>query len=146
MNEQEIDWKKHGLMTDEELKEIDDNFKRIEKEGNLFILRYFDRIHDKLFTFNNILIVGYFALSKLSNSISMFNILIPFINLGILIFIEYRMMEKSIFESKITTKTKNDIDKYGGKINKTNLFSLLSIFTTLIVTLIFLNNLLFKSN
>ena len=131
-------------MTDEELKEIDDNFKRIEKEGNLFILRYFDRIHDKLFTFNNILIVGYFALSKLSNSISMFNILIPFINLGILIFIEYRMMEKSIFESKI--KTKNDIDKYGGKINKTNLFSLLSIFTTLIVTLIFLNNLLFKSN
>ena len=46
-------------MNDEELEEIDKNFKKTEEDGVKNILRYFDRIHDKLFTFNNIMIAGY---------------------------------------------------------------------------------------
>ncbi|MBE0393065.1 hypothetical protein [Flavobacterium sp. PL002] len=87
-----------------EQKRIDENFERTEIEGGKNILKYFDRIHDKLFAFNNILIAGFFALSKIENSISVKTILIPIINLCFLVFIEYQMMEKSRFESSIKTQ------------------------------------------
>jgi hypothetical protein len=45
-----------GIMTDKELDEIDKIFRKTEEEGVKNILKYFDRIHDKLFTFNNVLI------------------------------------------------------------------------------------------
>ena len=38
-------------MSDKELDEIDTNLKRSQVEGVHNILKYFDRIHDKLFTF-----------------------------------------------------------------------------------------------
>lgn len=41
---------------DEELAEIPRRFEKMEQDGKRDILKYFDRIHDKLFTFNNILI------------------------------------------------------------------------------------------
>lgn len=37
--EEEFDWEKHGLMTDKELDEIDENFKRTEIEGVQNILK-----------------------------------------------------------------------------------------------------------
>lgn len=140
-----VDWKKLGLMTDEELDEIDKNFRKTEEEGVKNILKYFDRIHDKLFTFNNILIAGYFALTKLVDSISSFTIIVPVINLGFLIYIEYRMMEKSRFEANVRSKNKDQIDKHGLSINKTNLYSLAAIASTTIVTMYFLYNLFFIS-
>ena len=135
--EEKIDWGKHGLMTDKELDEIDKNLRRAEIEGVQNILRYFDRIHDKLFTFNNILIGGYFALSQIYDSFSVYEILFPLVNLAILLFIEYRMMEKSRFEANVRKKTKAEIDKHGMSINSTNLYSLLAIITTTIVVGIF---------
>lgn len=126
------------LSSDEEMKKIYENFERTKVEGSKNILKYFDRIHDKLFNFNNILIVGYFALSKVYDKMSLLSILIPLCNLMLLIYIEYRMMEKSRFESKIMDQSSSTIDKYGKRINNTNLFSLLSIFSTLSVTLLFL--------
>ncbi len=140
MEEDKIDWKEHGLMTDEELDEINENFKRTEIEGVQSILKYFDRIHDKLFTFNNILIGGYFALSQIYDSFSIYSILIPIVNLGILLFIEYRMMEKSRFEADVRKKTKEEIKNHGITINKTNLYSLLAIFSTAIVVGVFIYN------
>lgn len=136
--EEEFDWEKHGLMTDKELDEIDENFKRTEIDGVQNILKYFDRIHDKLFTFNNILIGGYFALSQIYDSFSIYGIIIPLINLAILLFIEYRMMEKSRFEADVRKKTKEEIKKHGISINKTNLYSLLAIITTMIVVGVFI--------
>ncbi len=115
-----------------------ENFKRIENEGVRDILKYFDRIHDKLFTFNNILIAGYFALSRFFESFSIYMIIVPIVNLGLLLLIEYRMMEKSRFESEITRKTSKEIDKHGLRINKTTRFSLYSILSTTIVVLIFI--------
>jgi len=135
---EKINWEELGLMSDEELDQIDQNFRKTEEEGVKNILRYFDRIHDKLFTFNNILIAGYFALSKLVDSISSINIIIPIINLGFLIYIEYRMMNKSRFEADVRKKSKEQLDKHGISINKTNLYSLSAILSTFIVTLYFL--------
>lgn len=138
-----IDWKKLGLMTDEELDEIDKNLRKTEEEGVKNILKYFDRIHDKLFTFNNILIAGYFALVKLVDSISPLTIIVPVLNLGFLVYLEYRMMEKSRFEANLRSKNKSQIDKHGLSINKTNLYSLLAIGSTAGVTMYFLYNLFF---
>ncbi len=138
--EEEFDWEEQDLMTDKELDEIDGNFKRSEIEGVQNILKYFDRIHDKLFTFNNILIGGYFALSQIYDSFSIYGIIIPLMNLAILLFIEYRMMEKSRFEADVRKKTSEEIKKHGTSINKTNLYSLLAILTTTIVVGIFIYN------
>lgn len=42
--------------------ELSENFNELERQGMRDILRYYDRIHDKLFSFNNMLIAGYFVI------------------------------------------------------------------------------------
>jgi hypothetical protein len=128
------------MTNDEEFKEIDD----AEEQGKKNILKYFDRLHDKLFTFNNIMIIGFFAISKIDTNISIKNILIPLFNLVFLIFIEYRMMELSRAESNIKKIPVSDLPKkLYKKYNSVTLYSLGSIITTAIVTIIFLHYLLF---
>lgn len=129
------------LSNEDEMEEIFENFKLTEREGIQNILKYFDRIHDKLFTFNNILIAGYFALSQFFEAFSIYGIIIPLINLAILIVIEYRMMEKSRFESEATKKTGKEIEKNGLSINRTTRYSLYSIISTSVVVIIFIFNL-----
>lgn len=120
-------------------------FDETEEQGQKNILKYFDRIHDKLFSFNNIMIAGFFALSKFENLISIKNILIPFINLGIILYIEYRMMELSRTESIMKSIPINELPKkLYNKYGIITKISLVSIISTLIVTLIFLYYLLFK--
>lgn len=138
--EEKFDWEEHDLMTDKELDEIDENFKRAEIEGVQNILKYFDRIHDKLFTFNNILIGGYFALSQIYDSFSIYGIIVPLVNLAILLFIEYRMMEKSRFEANVRSKTTEEIKRHTISSTNTNLYSLMAIITTTIVVGIFIYN------
>ncbi len=124
--------------SEKEQERIEKNLTRTEEEGLKNILKHFDRIHDKLFTFNNILIAGFFALSKLETTISVKTIFIPIINLCFLIFIEYEMMEKSRFEASIKSQPFDKYDNHGKRIKRTTWYSLLSILTTLIVTIIFL--------
>ena len=133
-----------GWLTDKELDEMDKRWKKTEEEGLKNMLKHFDRIHDKLFNFNNILIAGYFALSKITKEISLATILIPIANLIVLLFIEYKMMEKSRFESEITSKPPDEIVKWGKNSNKTNMYSLSAIISTSIVTLLFLRYLMIK--
>lgn len=130
---------------EETFKEIEKSMASMEKkayDGTRDILKYFDRIHDKLFTFNNIMIVGFFTLSKLKNNVPVELIFVPIINLVILIYIEYKMMQKSRFEAGILDVNFEEIPKLGNMINKTNNYSLLSIFSTILVTLFFIFNLL----
>ncbi|MGE8340078.1 MAG: hypothetical protein ACN6OI_03515 [Flavobacterium sp.] len=126
-----------------EQERIERNFTRTEEEGLKNILKHFDRIHDKLFVFNNILIAGFFALSKIENPIPVKTIFIPILNLCFLIFIEYEMMEKSRFESSIKTQPFDKYDSHEKRITRTNLYSLLSIITTLSVTIFFLYYLIY---
>jgi hypothetical protein len=137
--------KKHGWMTDKELLEMDQRWKKTEEEGLKNTLKHFDRIHDKLFNFNNILIAGYFALSKITKDISLATILIPLANLVVLLYIEYKMMKKSRFESNITNQPPSEIDKWGKSITRTNQYSLLAIVSTSVVLLIFLKYLMFNT-
>ncbi|HEY5824424.1 MAG TPA: hypothetical protein VIT44_08670 [Cyclobacteriaceae bacterium] len=123
---------------DRESEEANNQVKKIEEEGKKNILTYFNRIHDKLFTFNNIIIAGHFALSKVVSLISVYNILVPIVNLCVLIFIEYRMMEISRFEAEFSNKTPSQIRKQGKYSTATTLYSFLSIVTTLAVTAHFL--------
>ena len=141
-----------NLDVEKSLAEMEETFKEIEKtmasmekkayDGTRDILKYFDRIHDKLFTFNNIMIVGFFTLSKLKNNVPIELIFVPLINLVILIYIEYKMMQKSRFEARILDVNFEEIPKLGNMISKTNSYSLLSIFSTFVVPLFFIFNLL----
>ncbi|MDQ0592556.1 hypothetical protein QFZ37_000925 [Chryseobacterium ginsenosidimutans] len=54
-------------------------------DGVRDVFKYFDRINDKLFNFNNILIAGFFALGKLKDDVPMWMIIFPIINLCIFI-------------------------------------------------------------
>jgi len=126
------------LKSDNESDKIEENLRRIELEGIQNVLKYFDRIHDKLFTFNNILIAGYFALSQFYDTISIYGILIPIANLGILLVIEYRMMERSRFESNVREHPLEKIKRQRISINRTNRYSLYTIASTSIVVIIFI--------
>lgn len=129
-----------------EAEERDTRMKRTEEEGLKDILKYFDRIHDNLFTYNNLLIGAFFALAQFQTNISRWTILIPITNLWFLIYIDYRMMEKSRFEASIMSQPVNKFDWHGKYIRNTNLLSLLSIMTTLFVTLSFLYYLIIVDN
>lgn len=120
------------------MEDVDEKIKKIADDGLRDMLKYFDRIHDKLFTFNNILIAGFFALAKIDNPIPSLTILIPIVNLGILVYIEYHMMEKSKLEAKIETNTVLERDRHRKLVKRTNFYSLLSIVTTTIVAGIFI--------
>ena len=126
---------------EESLKEADEminNFKEQEKQGLRDILRYYDRIHDKLFSFNNMLIAGYFVIIAMPNSqTNPWWILLPIFNMLNLVFVDYEMMEKSRFESAIMSKSQKEIQNHGKRISKTTWRSLFPIISTLIVTFVF---------
>lgn len=126
---------------EESLKEADEminNFKEQEKQGLRDILRYYDRIHDKLFSFNNMLIAGYFVIIAMPNSqTNPWWILLPIFNMLNLVFVDYEMMEKSRFESAIMSKSQKEIQNHGKRTSKTTWRSLFTIISTLIVTFVF---------
>lgn len=138
------DFEKQRQNPDEIFKDIDKSMASLEKtsyDGTRDVLKYFDRIHDKLFNFNNIMIAGFFAIAKIKDDVPMELILVPIINLGIIIFIEYKMMEKSRMEANILEDFSN-VDKLGKTINKTTNYSLFTIFRHYpVVTVFFLYNL-----
>lgn len=85
------------------------------KEG---ITRYFDRIHDSLSTYNNVLIAGYFTLIQLEKEIPVIAILIPVANLIVFIVINYLMMEYSRTNSSLGEMTLEQIQKVPEKSHK----------------------------
>jgi len=105
------------------LKASNEKWARSEEEGVKNVLKHFDRIHDKLYTANNILIAGYFVLAKFESDVPLWTILIPFVNLAFLIILEIKMMGKSRFESEIRKKSKSEIDKWGNKITYITFYS-----------------------
>lgn len=118
---------------------MDIEWDRKEYDGVRDILKYFDRIHDNLFSYNNLLIGAFFALGQIQENISKWTIVIPLVNLWILIMVEYRMMEKSRFEASIKSQPFDDItNKQSKHVNRTTLTSLFAMFTTFLVTLSFL--------
>ena len=129
-------------MTSEEIdqnsKEAYSKVEKIKDDGLKNVSKYFDRIHDKLFTTNNILIGGYFALSKIDITFKSVFIIFPLMNLIFLIYVEYKFLKLSKFEAEFDEKTQLELRRYPKiRHNNINRLSLSIIITTLTVLIFF---------
>jgi len=129
--------RKLGIMTDQELKEMDLRWERMEESGIADTQKYFDRMHDKVFSLNNLLIAAYFALIAIRKDVPNWSLVIPSLNSVLLLYVDYRMLLRARIQANITKVDGETREKYGSLQNATNLYSLLSIFSTLAVLLIF---------
>ena len=129
---------KYLAQSEIEATERNARWNKMEEDGIKETVKYFDRIHDYLSNYNNLMVGAFFALAQFQKNISRWTIIIPIVNLGVLIYINYRMMNKSRFESDITNKDLSLLPQEEKKLRNTNLFSLLAIISTAIVTICFL--------
>jgi hypothetical protein len=90
----------------------------------------FDRIHDKAFDFNNILIGAYLVLGTFPNDspqLKLWTVIFPLINLVYLVYIDIRQMEIHRFAAREQEWTAVEREKHGKKINNQTLLSLLAL-------------------
>lgn len=126
------------IETNELTSESDRLIKKAEKEGDdasQKIQSNFDRIHDKLFTINGILVASFFGLGKFPTDnpiVSLWLVVLPIFVLGYLIFLEQQQMEIYRHVSqRMNWNFDTDVTKYGKMINKLNLKSLITIIVTI---------------
>lgn len=115
----------------------DNLIKKAEKDGDdasKKIQSTFDRIHDKLFTINGILVASFFGLGKFptDNPItSLWLVILPICVLGYLVFLEQQQMEIYRHASqRMNWNLDTDVAKYGRMINRQNIKSLFAIIVT----------------
>lgn len=123
---------------DREVEAITKRMEAREGEGVANVHKHFDRIHDQLIGFNNMLIAGFFTLSQLYSNVPPANILWPLLNLAFMIFLEYRMMETNRILASIMSVSAEKREQYGKGIERTNIYSLLMIVSTVLITCVFL--------
>lgn len=111
--------------------------KQREQKGNEELIKYFDRLHDKLFAVNNIFIGGYLALIAFKKDVPSNILWVPMVNLAVLVSIDYLMMRKSKQEALYRHSTIETDGKLVRLIRKANFLSLASIVSTIIETLLF---------
>jgi hypothetical protein len=126
-----------GIMTEQELKDMDQRFERIEESGIADTQKYFDRMHDKVFGMNNLLIAAYFALIAIRKDVPSWSLVIPIFNSILLLYIDYRMLLRARIQASITKVNAEVRERYGSIQINTNLYSLLSIYSTIAVLLVF---------
>ena len=103
--------------------------RRVENALNQ-IQETFDRIHDKVFNFNNILIGVYLVLGTFPNDspkLNIWTVVFPIINLVYLVYIDIRQMEIHRFASREQEWTSVEREEYGKRISKQTLLSLLAL-------------------
>jgi hypothetical protein len=107
------------------LKKVD---ARVEHSTNQ-IQATFDRIHDKVFNFNNILIATYMVLGTFPSEspiLKLWTVIFPVFNLIFLICLEIRQMGIHRFAANEKSWTDKERNQYGKKNNSQTLLSLLS--------------------
>ena len=100
--------------------------KRVEHSLNQIQVS-FDRIHDKVFNFNNIMIGAFLILGTFpshSPILKLWTVIFPIINLIYLIVIDVRQMEIHRFASREMEWTSIERENFGRKINTQTLLSL----------------------
>ena len=108
--------------------------KRVENSLSL-IQNSFDRIHDKVFNFNSILIGVYLVFGTFPKEFPILNIwtvIFPIFILIFLIYIDIRQMEIHRFASREQEWTTTEREDYGKKIRKQTLLSLLALGLSLV--------------
>ena len=114
---------------------------KTEEDGIINTTKYFDRLHDKLFNLNNLMIAAYVAIIVLPNiKASMYYIIFPLINMLLLLYLDYRMMKYSIKQSQITTLNSSQRDECYDSLRRTNVLSFVSIMLTLLTIGLFIYN------
>lgn len=114
--------------------EIEKRMTEREAQGLADIYKYFDRLNDKLSSFNNMLVAGYFALAAFSPGVSKWILFFPLLNMSILIYLDYTMMEQGRFMSEVKSKSLSEINKYGKRQDQVTRWSFFTIVTTAIAT------------
>ncbi len=124
------------------IKEFEETFTRmksVEEDAKKEVVKYFDRIHDKLFAYQLFILAGYISLVAIpSIRISPWWLIIPFICVFRLIYIDWRMMEINRKFSNVTNMSSHEIDQLTNIQQNINLNSLEVILETIIVTIGFL--------
>lgn len=124
------------------IKEFEESFARMksaEEDAKKEVVKYFDRIHDKLFAYQLFILAGYISLVAIpSIQISPWWLIIPFICVFRLIYIDWRMMEINRKFSNVTNMSSHEIGQQTKIQQNINLNSLEVILETIIVTIGFL--------
>lgn len=125
------------ISTNEFSAEGDELIQKVKKEGeeaSKKIQSTFDRIHDKLFTVNGILVASFFGLGKFPTDnpiVSLWLVLFPIFVLCYLIYLEQQQMEIYRHASqRMNWDFDKDVAKYGKMISRQNLKSLFAIIIT----------------
>jgi len=128
---------KNEWSTDREIAERDESFKKMESDGIIDTQKYFDRMHDKIFNLNNMMIAAYFALIAFKQDVANWILFVPLFNLLALLKVDYLMLQRARIQANITSVGEKDLNRYGTITKNANLYSLLCILSTLIVLAVF---------
>ncbi len=93
----------------------------------------FDRIHDKVYNFNNLLIGAYLVLSTFPSNnpiMKTWTVAVPIFNMAFLIYIEYKQMEIHRYAAGEQDWNIEEGKQYGVKITRQTNLSLLSLFVS----------------
>lgn len=132
--------------TRETIREISDTLKEINRRqelGGLFekserrvenatykIQESFDRIHDKVFNFNNVLVGAYLVLGTFPSDAPKLNIwttIFPILVLIYLVYLDWRQMEIHRYATGEMEWTQVERDEYGKKLKKQTQLSFLAL-------------------
>ena len=124
------------------IKESEESIQRMEKvpgKANDEIVKYFDRIHDKLFAYQLFFLAGYISLVAIpSINASPWLLIIPIACVGRLIYLDWKMMEQNRRLSDLGNQNKLQMDLLKENQKKINQQSLEVILESVITTVIFI--------
>jgi hypothetical protein len=112
---------------------------KVEEKAKDEIVKYFDRIHDKLFAYQLFFLAGYISLVAIpSINVSPWLLIIPVFCVARLIHLDWRMMEHNRILSDVKNQSMRQLDQLNEKQAWTNMQSLEIILESLVTTVIFI--------
>lgn len=122
-----------------ESEEIMQRMDVVEEKAKDEVVKYFDRIHDKLFAYQLFFLAGYISLVAIpSIHVSPWLLIIPVFCVARLIHLDWRMMEHNRVLADLKNQNKQKLDKLNEKQMWTNMQSLEVILESMVTTIIFI--------
>ena len=122
-----------------ESEEIMRRMDKVEEKAKDEVVKYFDRIHDKLFAYQLFFLAGYISLVAIpSIHVSPWLLIIPAFCIARLIHLDWRMMEHNRVLANLKNQNKQKLDKLNEKQMWTNMQSLEIILESMVTTIIFI--------
>ena len=122
-----------------ESEEIIQKMDMVEEKAKDEVVKYFDRIHDKLFAYQLFFLAGYISLVAIpSIHVSPWLLIIPVFCVARLIHLDWRMMEHNRVLADLKNQNKHKLDKLNEKQMWTNMQSLEVILESMVTTIIFI--------